>query len=94
MSGEKNITAQFSLYALGREAYKPEVDDAISTLAAMGLEPRVGALSTTVSGEPERVFAAIRTLFDQANQSGPSVLTVTLANATPDEILGDKYPHP
>jgi uncharacterized protein YqgV (UPF0045/DUF77 family) len=94
MSGQKKITAQLSLYALGREAYKSEVDDAISTLDGLGLKPRVGALSTTVSGEPDQVFSAIRTLFDQANETGPSVLTVTLANATPDEILGGKYPQP
>ncbi len=94
MPEKKNITAQLSLYAMGREAYRPDVDDAISTLADMELSPRVGALSTTVTGEPDLVFAAIRIIFDQANQSGPSVLTVTLANATPEEILGSKYPLP
>ena len=92
MHEPKRITALFSLYALGRTAYKPEVDDAISKLADLGLSPKVGALSTTVSGEADAVFAAIRTLFDQANMRGPAVLTVTLANATPEEILGDKYP--
>lgn len=94
MNEDKKITAQFSLYALGRTEYKPEVDDAISKLSDLGLNPMVGALSTTVSGSPDAVFAAIRTLFDQANKNGPSVLTVTLANATPAEILGDKYPFP
>lgn len=89
-----HITAQLSLYALGRVEYRPEVDTAISALVELGLEPKVGALSTTISGDLEQVFRAVRALFEKANKAGPSVLTVTLANATPEEILGDKYPLP
>lgn len=92
MTDEKKITAQLSLYALRRTAYRPEVDDAIASLADAGLNPKVGALSTTVSGAPDEVFAAVRLLFENATTSGPAVLTVTLANASPEEILGDKYP--
>ena len=92
MPKKSAITAQLSLYALGRTDYRSEVDTAIASLAELGLDPKVGALSTTVSGDADEIFSAIRAVFEQAARSGPSVLTVTLANATPDEILRDKYP--
>jgi uncharacterized protein YqgV (UPF0045/DUF77 family) len=91
---KQEITAQLSLYALGRTDYRPEVDNAIATLAELGLNPKVGALSTTVTSEADEIFAAIRAVFEQASQTGPTVLTVTLANATPGDILSDKYPMP
>ncbi len=94
MSKPKKITAQVSLYALGRTAYRPEVDKAIARLGELGLNPKVGALSTTITGDADAVFDAVRALFEQANEAGASVLAVTLANATPEEILDDKYPLP
>ncbi len=94
MAEKERITAQLSLYALGRPAYKSDVDAAILTLELHGLNPKVGPLSTVVTGAPDTVFGAIRAVFQRANEGGPSVLTVTLANATPEEILGDKYPLP
>jgi uncharacterized protein YqgV (UPF0045/DUF77 family) len=92
LMGKEQVTAQISLYALGRTEYTPPVDDAIATLASFGLDVKVGPLSTVAVGEKETIFRAMQAVFEQASSAGPSVLVVALAAATPEDILGDKYP--
>ena len=92
MEDSQKVTAQISLYALGRAEYTPPVDDAIETLSSFGLDVKVGPLSTVVVGDKAKVFQALQAVFEQASDAGPSVLVVALAAATPEDILRDKYP--
>jgi uncharacterized protein YqgV (UPF0045/DUF77 family) len=52
-------------------------------LVSAGLQPEVGPMSTVVTGEVERLFAALQAAFVRAAAQGPVVLTITLSNACP-----------
>jgi uncharacterized protein YqgV (UPF0045/DUF77 family) len=52
-------------------------------LVAAGLHPEVGPMSTLVTGEVDRLFAALQAAFTRAAEQGAVVFTVTLSNACP-----------
>jgi len=77
------ISAQISLYPLRQEKLAPAIETLRVALERGGLVPEVGAMSTVVSGEAERVFAALQEGFEEAAARGPVALVVTLSNACP-----------
>jgi uncharacterized protein YqgV (UPF0045/DUF77 family) len=76
-------SAQISIYPLRQERLDQAVEIVRTALAARGLEPEVGAMSTIVVGESDDIFAALAEAYREAARVGPVVLTVTLSNACP-----------
>ena len=77
------IAAQIAVYPLRQEHLSPAIDAVMAALAAQGLSPQVGPMSTTVTGELDVVLAALGEAFTQAATAGHVVMTVTLSNACP-----------
>lgn len=77
------VSAQVSLYPLGQADLAPAIEAVLAVFATYGLDYQVGAMSTLVWGDDERIFAALRAAFAAAVEHGPAVLVVTLSNACP-----------
>ena len=77
------ISAQVSIYPLRQDHLSPAIDAVRRALERHDLHPQVGAMSTTVTGETEVVFAALQDAFIATAKSGHVVMTVTLSNACP-----------
>ena len=77
------VTAQISLYPLGRARLAPSIDRALETLRRKGLEVDAGAMSTLVSGATAELFPALQAVFEEASAGGDVVLVVTVSNACP-----------
>jgi len=76
-------SAQVSIYPLRQDQLAPAVEMVRTALAAHGLEPQVGAMSTVVVGEDRIIFAALAEAFARAGETGEVVMTVTVSNACP-----------
>jgi uncharacterized protein YqgV (UPF0045/DUF77 family) len=77
------ISAQVSLYPLRQERLSPAIQAVSDALFAAGLHPETGSMSTLVTGEADRMFAALHQAFVRAAATGQVVMTVTLSNACP-----------
>jgi len=75
------ISAQVSLYPLRQERLSPAIQAVSDALLAAGLHPETGSMSTLVTGEADRVFAALHQAFVRGAATGQVVMTVTLSNA-------------
>jgi uncharacterized protein YqgV (UPF0045/DUF77 family) len=69
------------VYPLGQERLGPSIEAFVQAFGREGLETRVGAMSTLVTGDADRVFAALREGFSKAAMIAPTVLTVTISNS-------------
>lgn len=76
------LRAQVALYPIGQADFQA-VDAAIEALRAAGLEVRVGAMSTEVSGDAEVVFAALARAFTDAARFGGAIMHITASNTCP-----------
>jgi uncharacterized protein YqgV (UPF0045/DUF77 family) len=76
-------SAQVAIYPLRQARLSPAVQAVGDALVAAGLHPEVGPMSTLVTGEVDRLFAALQMAFVRAAEQGPVVLTVTLSSACP-----------
>jgi len=81
--GSMVISAQISVYPLRQERLSPAIDAVRQALESKGLQPEIGAMSTTVTGEAKDVFIALHEAFDRAAATGHVVMTVTVSNACP-----------
>jgi uncharacterized protein YqgV (UPF0045/DUF77 family) len=77
------VSAQIAIYPLRQERLTPAIDAVRAALTARGLAPEMGPMSTTVTGEADTVFAALREAFERAAAAGHVVMTVTVSNACP-----------
>ena len=77
------ISAQIAVYPLRQERLTPAVDAVRTALAAKGLAPQIGPMSTMVTGEADTVFAALGEAFERAAAAGHVVMTITVSNACP-----------
>ncbi len=70
------MLASFAVIPLGvGEELKVPVAEIIKLVKAAGLPYRVGAMQTTVEGEPDQVFALIRQCHARMRDLAPRVLT-------------------
>lgn len=76
-------SAQISVYPLRQEHLGPAVESVRRVLEEHGLTPRVGPMSTTVTGENGIMFAALADAFAKAASNGQVVMTITISNACP-----------
>jgi uncharacterized protein YqgV (UPF0045/DUF77 family) len=77
------ISAQVSLYPLRQLELGPTIRVAWHSFQAHGLRMKQGAMSTTLWGEEDEVWAAFRGAFDRAAGEGEAVMVTTLSNACP-----------
>ena len=77
------ITAQVSLYPLGKSALSPAIDEALRILREHGLEVEVGPMSSLVAGEETVIFTALQSAFSRVAEQGPVVMVATFSNACP-----------
>jgi uncharacterized protein YqgV (UPF0045/DUF77 family) len=77
------VSAQVAIYPLRQDRLTPAITAVSEALQAAGLRPQVGAMSTTVTGETDVVFAALQEGFVRAGATGHVVMTVTISNACP-----------
>lgn len=78
-----SASAQISVYPLRQQRLGPAVEAVRLALERGGLDPEVGAMSTVVTGDADRIFAALREAFERAAATGPVAMTVTVSNACP-----------
>jgi uncharacterized protein YqgV (UPF0045/DUF77 family) len=82
------LTAQVSLYPLRQPHLSAAIQQALDVFRGHGLEVVSGAMSSLITGEDERVFAALKEAFQAVSQHGDVVMVVTLSNACPvPEVL-------
>ncbi len=77
------ISAQVAIYPLRQEHLGPAIRAVTAALTDRGLTPETGPMSTTVTGDADPVFAALRDAFVAATATGEVVMTVTVSNACP-----------
>ena len=77
------ISAQVSLYPLGKEDLSPVIDGALSIFQEHDLSVNPGSMSTILTGDDDTVFTALQAAFQQAATQGSVVMVVTLSNACP-----------
>jgi uncharacterized protein YqgV (UPF0045/DUF77 family) len=77
------VSAQVAVYPLRQERLTPAIIAVSEALQAAGLQPEMGGMSTTVTGDAGVVFAALRDGFCAAAGVGHVVMTVTISNACP-----------
>jgi uncharacterized protein YqgV (UPF0045/DUF77 family) len=76
-------SAQISVYPLRQDRLGPAIEIVRAALAARGLAPQVGPMSTIVVGGSDAIFAALGEAFAEAASTGEVVMTVTVSNACP-----------
>jgi len=70
------MLASFSVVPVGfGEELKEYVADIVRIITASGLDYRLGAMETTVEGEPDRVWDLIRRCHERMRARMPRVLT-------------------
>jgi uncharacterized protein YqgV (UPF0045/DUF77 family) len=79
------IRAQVAIYALRQEQLGPAIRAVVDALVDHGLSPETGPMSTSVRGDADDVFAALRDGFVRAAADGPQVMTVTVSSGCPEE---------
>jgi uncharacterized protein YqgV (UPF0045/DUF77 family) len=77
------ISAQVSLYPLGKEDLSPTINEALRVFGQHGLEVIPGSMSTLISGDDEAIFSALQATFRRASERGRVVMVVTFSNACP-----------
>jgi uncharacterized protein YqgV (UPF0045/DUF77 family) len=77
------ITAQVSLYPLGKADLSPAIDEALRILREHGLDVEVGAMSSLVAGDEKTIFTALQSAFSRIAEQGPVVMVATFSNACP-----------
>lgn len=78
----QQVSCQFSIYPLGEADLSGGIDAALAAVRRYGLQVDAGAMSSTVSGPADDVFAALRDAFEAA-AAGACVLVATVSNACP-----------
>jgi uncharacterized protein YqgV (UPF0045/DUF77 family) len=77
------ISAQVSLYPLGKEDLSPAIDETLGVFHQYSLEVIPSSMSTMISGDDEAVFPALQAAFCRASEQGGVVMVVTFSNACP-----------
>lgn len=78
----QQVSCQFSIYPLGVDDLGRGIDAALGAVRRHGLPVEAGAMSSTVTGPSDEVFAALRDAFEAA-ATGGCVLVATVSNACP-----------
>ena len=77
------VQAEISLYLLRTNHLGKPIERFVETLKEHELGVSVGAMSTCIEGENERVFTALQKAFAQVAEEHQAVVLVKLSNACP-----------
>ena len=77
------ISAQISLYPLGKEHLQEEIRAFVGMIEARGLHCTIGGMSTIVAGDSTVVFPALQEAFEYVASHGGYVMAATVSNACP-----------
>jgi len=80
-----NIQAEVSLYPLKKDKIGAIINGFIDDLREQNLEVTPGPMSTRISGDCAKVFAALAESFAGAARQGQTVLIAKVSNACPLE---------
>jgi uncharacterized protein YqgV (UPF0045/DUF77 family) len=80
---DMEISAQISLYPLGKEHLAGDILHFVEILTGKGLRCKTGAMSTLVFGDSDIVFPALHEAFEQIASHGGCVMVSTISNACP-----------
>ena len=83
-------SAQVSVYPLRQQHLGPAVEAVRLAFEREGLAPEVGPMSTLVTGDVERIFAALRDAFVRAADLGDVAMVIALSNACPADVRGTR----
>lgn len=74
------MSCQVSLYPLGNRDYEKIVLEAVRSLPQEGIEVDVNPMSTILRGDDEKVWEAVKSLYQTGKSFGYMVMTMTLSN--------------
>ena len=77
------ISAQISLYPLGKDSLSQDITEFVKTLQSKGLQCEMGTMSTVLYGETEVVFDALKEAYSQIASKGACVMISSISNACP-----------
>lgn len=77
------ISAQVSLYPLGKEDLSLAIDEALHIFREYSLAVKPGSMSTLLTGDDKTLFAALQAAFQRVAGQGRVVMVVTVSNACP-----------
>jgi len=75
------IHAEVALYPLKTNNATQVINDSISTLQNQRVTYNVGSMDTHIHGNDEEVWNSLKSLFNQAKNSGEVSMVVTITNA-------------
>jgi len=76
-----NVQAEISLYPLRTGRTRPAITAFVNVLEEAGLSAQIRDMSSTVSGDADVVFSAIRQAFKAAAEGRQVVLVMKVSNA-------------
>ncbi|MFN2235899.1 MAG: YkoF family thiamine/hydroxymethylpyrimidine-binding protein [Anaerolineales bacterium] len=80
------ISAQVSIYPLGKEELSPTINESLSIIRMHDLEVQPGPMSTLIYGDDESIFSALQTALRSACEHRQVVMVVTFSNACPVSV--------
>ncbi len=75
------IDCQFTIYPLCTSQVGEVLEAALGEISTIGLEIKIGKMSTGMQGEGARVFAAQQSAYNRVAKMGDVVMTVTVSSA-------------
>jgi len=78
------VQAEVSLYPLRTTDLSEPIEAFCGLLKRRGLEINMGSMSTRISGDHRKVFAAIEGAFAEVAQRHEVAMTLKISNACPD----------
>lgn len=76
------ISCEVSLYPMDTQDSDRIINSSIESLKRQGIACDIGSISTYFSGDPDKVWHGLRTLYETAQKEGKEVaMVVTIANS-------------
>ncbi|MDA8229417.1 MAG: YkoF family thiamine/hydroxymethylpyrimidine-binding protein [Desulfitobacterium hafniense] len=75
------LCAEVSLYPQKTNQASQIIDNAINKLSQQQVNYKVGSLSTHIDGSDEQVWNGLKTIFEEAKNSGEVSMVLTISNS-------------
>ncbi len=75
------ICAEVSIYPLKTQDASTAISSSIDSLNNIGIDYKVGSISTHLHGSEEQVWSGLKDMFKNAQKSGEVSMVVTITNA-------------
>lgn len=77
------VSVEFSIYPLKEKHISSFLEDAFLILRNYGLSINKGSMSSIISGESEKIFHALREIYDKISSNSQVVIIAKFSNACP-----------